>query len=110
MLEVGDLPARFTSEKGVKLEWPKYEKGPEHLEYFLPDGKPKVDLELPFNTVWRTKGVVPAAKIACTLTTSAGESTVETAGALKHVSPPINEELEEVEEEKREEEAEKEEE
>jgi len=107
-LEVGDLPRRFTSAKGVKLEWPTYKVGTEHLKYFLPDGKPKVDLELPFNTVWKTT-VVPAAKIACTLTTSAGESTVETAGALKHVSPPINEDLEAEREEAREEKAEAEE-
>jgi hypothetical protein len=93
-LEVSDLPRKFTSEKGVKLEWPTYKVGTEHLKYFLPDGKPKVDLELPFNTVWKTT-VIPAAKIACTLITSAGESTVETAGALTHISPPINEELEE---------------
>ena len=101
MLEVADLGAKYTTEKGVKLEWPKYEAGHERLEYFLPDGKPKVDLELPFNTVWKAHGVVPAAKIACTLTTSAGESTVETAGALKRISPPINEELEELREEER---------
>jgi hypothetical protein len=105
VLEVGDLATRFTTVKGVKLEWPEFEPGIEHLKYFLPDGKPKVDVELPFNTVWKTT-VVPAAKIACTLTTSAGESTVETAGALKHVSPPINEELEEEREEAREERAE----
>jgi hypothetical protein len=107
-LEVGDLPTRFTSVKGVKLEWPTYKVGTEHLKYFLPEGKPKVDVEMPFNTVWKTT-VVPAAKIACTLTTSAGSSTVETAGALKHISPPINEELEAEREEAREEKAEKEE-
>jgi hypothetical protein len=107
-LQVGDLPRKFTSVKGVKLEWPKYRVGTEHLKYFLPDGKPKVGVDLPFNTVWKTK-VVPAAKIACTLTTSAGDATVETAGALKHISPPINEGLEEEREEAREERAEKEE-
>ena len=106
-LAVGDLPTRFTSVKGVKLEWPEYKLGTEHLNYFLPEGKPKVDLELPFNTVWKTT-VVPAAKIACTLTISAGDSTVETAGALKHISPPINEALEEEREEAREEQTEKE--
>lgn len=102
-LEVGDLPTRFTSVKGVKLVWPSYKAGAEHLKYLLPEGKPKVDVELPFNTVWKAKGVVPAAKTTCTLTTSAGESTVETAGALKHISPPINEELEEEKEKEREE-------
>jgi hypothetical protein len=102
VLEVNDLPPKFTSEQGVKLEWPEYEDRIEHLKYFLPDGKPKVDLELPFNTVWKT-AAVPRVKLACTLTTSAGEATAETAGALKHASPPINEELEELREEKRQE-------
>lgn len=106
-LEVGDLANRFTTIKGVKLVWPEYRPGNERLKYILPDGKPKVDVELPFYTVWKALGVAPAAEIACTLTTSAGESTVETAGALKHVSPPINEELEEEREEAREEKAEK---
>lgn len=102
VLEVGDLSTRFTTVKGVKLEWPEYKDRIEQLKYFLPDGKPKVDLELPFNTVWKTTAV-PAAKLACTLTTSGGNSTVETAAALKHISPPINEELEEQREQKRQE-------
>jgi hypothetical protein len=109
VLEVADLPGKYTTEKGVKLEWPKYKLGTEHLDYFLPEGKPKVDLELPFNTVWKAKGVVPAAEIACTLSTSAGSSTVETAGELKHLPPPINEDLEAEREEAREEKAEAEE-
>jgi hypothetical protein len=108
VLEVSDLPTKFTTEMGVKLEWLEYKIGHERFKYFLPDGKPKVDLELPFDTVWKTT-VVPAAKIACTLTTSAGEVTSETTGALKHVSPPINEELEELKEEERDEAEEKEE-
>ena len=93
VLEVEDLPNRFTTERGVKLEWPKYEVGTEHLEYFLPAGKPKQDLELPFDTVWKTTAI-PAAKVACTLTTGAGKATVQTAGALKKISPPIDEEKE----------------
>jgi hypothetical protein len=88
------LPSRFTTEKGVKVEWPKYEVGTEHLEYFLPAGKPKRDLELPFETVWRTTAV-PAAKVACTLTTSAGKTTVRTAAAMRKVPPPIDEQEEE---------------
>jgi hypothetical protein len=108
VLEVSDLPLKFTTEQGVKLEWPEYEDRIEHLKYFLPDGKPKQDLELPFNTVWKTTKK-PRAKLACTLTTSAGEATAETAGALKRVSPPINEELEEEREEERDEAEEREE-
>jgi hypothetical protein len=106
VLEVGDEPPRFTTEQGVKVEWPEYEAGTEHIKYFLPDGKPKQDLELPFYTVWKANGVVPSAKLACTLTTSAGKATVRTAGTLPKISPPINEELEEEREEARQEKAE----
>ncbi len=104
VLEVEDLPNRFTTERGVKLEWPKYEVGTEHLEYFLPAGKPKQDLELPFDTIWKTTAI-PAARVACTLTTGAGKATAQTAGALKKISPPINEQEEEENEEEAEREA-----
>ncbi len=77
-LEVPDRPPRFTSEQGVKVEWPEYKIGEERIEYCIA-GKPKQDLVLPFFTVWRTTDV-PAAKIRCTLGTSAGEATVRTAG------------------------------
>lgn len=101
--------SRFTTEKGVKLEWPTYKVGTERLKYFIAGGKPKRDLELPFYTVWKTTAV-PAGSVACTLTTSAGGATVHTEGALKKVSPPIDEEAEEEAEEQAEEEAEEEEE
>jgi hypothetical protein len=103
VLELNDLPGRFTTEKGVKLEWPKYQVGTEHLEYFLPAGKPKQDLELPFDTVWRTTAI-PAAKIACALTTNAGKATVRTAAALRKAPPPIDEQQEEENQEQVEEE------
>jgi hypothetical protein len=102
VLEVGDLPDKWTNERGVKLEWPEYEEGVEHLEYFITP-KPKQNLKLPFNSVWRSTRV-PAATIACTLTTSAGRATVETHGALQHLPPPIDEEAEEEAHERREEE------
>jgi hypothetical protein len=95
--------ARFTSEKGVKLEWPEYKVGTERLKYFIAGGKPKQDLELPFYTVWRTTAI-PAAGVACTLMTSAGEATVSTKGALKKISAPIDEEAEEEAEEEAQEE------
>jgi hypothetical protein len=95
----------FTTEKGVKLEWPEYKVGTERLKYFIAGGKPKQDLELPFYTVWKTTAV-PGAGVSCTLTTSAGEATVHSAGALKRISPPIDEEAEEEAEEAAEEEAE----
>lgn len=100
-LEVLDRPARFTTEKGVKLEWPEYELGKEHLKYFIA-GKPKKDLELPFFTIWKTTKV-PAAGLACTLETSAGKATVSTRAALKKVSPPIDEQAEEEKAEEKEE-------
>lgn len=106
-LEVLDRPKRFTTEQGVKLEWPEYEVGVEHLKYFI-TGKPKNDLELPFFTIWRTTKN-PAAKLACTIETNAGEATVTTQVALPHRSPPIDEEAEaEKAEEKEELEAEEE--
>jgi hypothetical protein len=106
-LEVLDRPQRFTTEQGVKLEWPEYEVGTENLKYFIA-GKPKKDLELPFFTVWRTTKV-PAAGIACTVETSAGIATTTTQVALKKRSPPIDEEAEaEKAEEKEELEAEEE--
>lgn len=95
----------FTTERGVKLEWPEYEVGTEHLKYFIAGGKPKQDLVLPFYTVWKTTAP-PAASVSCTLTTSAGEATARTAGRLPAFPPPIDEEAEEENEERAEEEAE----
>jgi hypothetical protein len=99
-----DLFPAFTTERGVKLEWPEYEVGTEHLKYFI-TGKPKQDLVLPFYTVWKTTAT-PAAAISCTLTTSAGEATARTEGGLRKTPPPIDEEAEELNEEQAEEEAE----
>lgn len=101
-LEMEDLPSRFTDEQGVKVGWPEYTPGVEHIQYYLPAGKKSVDLELPFFTVWKTVGP-PAAKLACTLTTSAGKATVRTAGSLPHASPPIDEQAEEEKAQEREE-------
>ncbi|MET0559125.1 MAG: hypothetical protein ABW065_10700 [Solirubrobacterales bacterium] len=107
VVEPDHFPA-FTTEQGVKLEWPQYEVHTERLKYFLA-GKPKRELVLPLYTVWKTT-VAPKAAIACTLTTSAGEATVHTAGSLKALPPPIDEEAEERAEEQAEEEEEKQEE
>jgi hypothetical protein len=97
VLEPEPLQA-FTTERGVKLEWPKYEVGTENLKYFIAGGKPKQDLVLPFYTAWKTTAA-PAAAISCTLTTSAGKATARTAGALTAFPPPIDEEAEEENEE-----------
>ena len=96
------LPETFTNEQGVKVEWPEFEPGTEHLEYLIA-GKPKRDLKLPFNSIWRSTSI-PKATVACTITTSAGKATVDTKGELKHLPPPIDEEAEEVNQERREEE------
>jgi hypothetical protein len=100
VLEFPDRPPRFTSEQGVKVEWPRYKVGEERIEYSIA-GKPKQDLELPFFTIWRSQDV-PSAKIACTLETSAGTATAETQVALPDHTPPIDEEAEELKAEERE--------
>jgi hypothetical protein len=101
-LEVPDRPQRFTTEQGVKVEWPEFKIGEERIEYLIA-GKPTEDLALPFFTIWRTTDA-PSAKFRCSLTTRAGEeATVETHAALPNRSPPIDEEAEELKAEEREE-------
>jgi hypothetical protein len=100
-LEVPDRPLSFTTEKGVKVEWPEFEIGTERIKYFIA-GKPKQDLVLPFFTVWRTTDV-PTAMIGCEFETSAGTSQVTAEVALAKRSPPIDEEAEELKAEEREE-------
>jgi hypothetical protein len=101
VLEFPDRPQRFTTERGVKVEWPEYEVGTERIKYFIA-GKPKQDLVLPFFTVWRTTDI-PSAEIRCELETSAGTATASTKAALAERSPPIDEEAEERKAEEREE-------
>jgi hypothetical protein len=101
VLEFPDRPPRFTTERGVKVEWPTYKVGEERIEYSVV-GKPKQDLELPFFTIWRSQDV-PAAKFACTLETSDGEATASTTAALAEHTPPIDEEAEEIKAEEQEE-------
>ena len=101
VLEFPDRPARFTTEKGVKVEWPTYKVGTERIKYSIA-GKPKQDLELPFFTIWRTQDV-PSAEIACELEASVGTSAVSTEVALPQRSPLIDEEAEARKAEEREE-------
>lgn len=94
IVEAEDLGIRgFTTEKGVKLEWPKYIPGAERLKYFIAGGKPTQDLDLPFFTIWKTTAA-PSAKVSCTLTTSAGKASVSTEAALPAIPPAIDEEAE----------------
>jgi hypothetical protein len=106
ILEVSEnLPERYTTVQGVKLEWPHYQVGTEHIEFLLPEGTPKAATELTFLTIWKTTRR-PAADISCKLTTAAGTATVHTKALLPKVSPPIDEEAEEIKEAEREEEGE----
>lgn len=94
VLEFGDLFANgFSSERNLKVEWPEYKVGEERWEWFLPPGKPKQDLVLPFASVWKTT-VIPAASISCEITTGAGKAAVGTSGALDKRTEPINEDEE----------------
>jgi hypothetical protein len=102
IVETLDMPPRFATIEGVKLNWPKYQAGTEHIEYYLPEGKPKTTVKLPFFTVWKTTKPA-AATIACELQVAAGKVTVKTAGSFSHISPLINEEAEEAKAEEREE-------
>lgn len=97
-----DMPERWASIQGVKLGWPEFEEGTEHLLYYLPDGKAKATVVLPFYTIWRTQNA-PAVQVSCTLQVSAGKATVESEGSLRHASPAIDEEAEEIAQEEREE-------
>jgi hypothetical protein len=90
VVEVPDLPERFATERGINLVWPEYTLRHEGWEWFLPPGKPKEDLVLPFMSVWKSTAV-PSVKIACTVMTSAGETTVRTQGSLPERSEPIAE-------------------
>jgi hypothetical protein len=94
IVEAEDLGIRgFTSEEGVKLEWPKYAEGTERLEYFIAGGTPTRDLDLPFFTIWKTT-TAPAATVSCAVTTGAGKATVTTKAKLAAIPPPIDEEAE----------------
>ncbi len=91
VLEFEDLfQDGFAPVKGIKVEWPEYKVGDERWEWFLPSGPPARTLDLPFASVWKSTSI-PAARIACTLTTSAGTATVRTHGSLPHRSEAIAE-------------------
>jgi hypothetical protein len=90
VVDVTDLPERFATERGINLVWPEYTLRHEGWQWFLPPGKPTEALVLPFMAVWKST-VVPSVKIACTVKTSAGETTVRTQGSLPALSEPIAE-------------------
>ncbi|HXR29559.1 MAG TPA: hypothetical protein VN752_00285 [Solirubrobacterales bacterium] len=81
-VELGDvLGKRYTAVSGIVVEWAPFRIGQQVWQWGLPRGRPKEDLTLPFASIWRTT-TSPAAKIACTIETAAGTSTIRTAGSL----------------------------
>jgi hypothetical protein len=82
-VEMADIIGkRYTSEKGIVVEWAPFRIGQQVWNYGLPSGRPKGDLTLPFASIWRTTAK-PAAQISCTVENSAGTATVSTAGKLE---------------------------
>jgi hypothetical protein len=81
-VEIGDvLGKRYTGQPGIVVEWAPYQVGKQVWQLGLPAGQPKAPLRLPFVSIWRTT-VTPAARMACTIETATGSTTVRTAGAL----------------------------
>jgi hypothetical protein len=89
-VELEDIPDAFATEKGIKLEWPTYNIGIERWRWFLPPGPPPKTLVLPFASIWKSTKI-PSVEISCTVTTSAGTATVETAGEMGRFPEPIAE-------------------
>jgi hypothetical protein len=81
VLDLEDAFDTFTDQPGVVVSWSPYRKGVQEWQWGLPSGKPVESLELGFASYWRTTGT-PAARIACTIETGAGQTTVRTAGTL----------------------------
>jgi len=99
IVEGEDLGIRgFTTEKGVKLVWPKYTEGTERLKYAIAGGKPTRNLDLPFFTIWKTT-TAPSVTVSCTVTTNAGKATATTKAKLGAIPPAIDEEAEDLAEE-----------
>jgi hypothetical protein len=81
-VEVNDvIGKRYTTEKGIVVEWAPYRIGQQVWKLGLPSGRPKEDLTLPFVSIWRTT-VKPAARMSCTVETAGGSATVSTSGSL----------------------------
>lgn len=90
VVDIEDLPDAYATEAGIKLEWPTYKVGVERWRWFLPPGPPAEKLVLPFATVWKATKI-PSVDVSCTITTSAGDATVETTGAMAKLPGPIDE-------------------
>jgi hypothetical protein len=84
---LGDAFDAYTPVHGVVVSWAPYREGSQGWQWGLPKGRPAQELPLGFASIWKTSGT-PAAQIACTLETTAGSATVNTAGALKGLEGP----------------------
>jgi hypothetical protein len=71
----------FTDLQGVVVSWAPYSPASQEWQWGLPRGRPARPLKLGFASFWRTTGT-PAARVSCTVETSAGSATVGTAGRL----------------------------
>lgn len=81
-VELGDAFSSFTDQPGIVVEWAPFRLGQQVWDWGLPSGRPSEQLHLAFASIWRTTAV-PAARVLCTLTTSADSTTVQTTGALR---------------------------
>ncbi len=80
-LDFGDVFDSYTTTRGVTVSWAPFREGAQVWQWGLPSGRPGQPIELGLGSVWRTAGT-PAARISCTVDTSAGSATVRTAGTL----------------------------
>lgn len=83
-VELGDAFDRFTGARGVVVDWAPFRLGRQGWDWGLPDGRPAEPLRLAFASIWRTTAV-PAARIACTVTTGAGSATVATGDGVRRL-------------------------
>jgi hypothetical protein len=90
IVELGDAFDEFVAERGVTVSWAPFRIGRQGWQWGLPSGRPTEQLNLGFASIWRTTGI-PTAQISCTLTTSAGSSTVKTGGSLPAKPGPLAE-------------------
>jgi hypothetical protein len=90
IVELGDAFEEFVDERGVTVSWAPFRVGRQGWRWGLPSGHPAKGLDLGFASIWRTTGT-PTAQISCTLTTSAGSTSVRTGGSLPANPAPLSE-------------------
>lgn len=81
-LPLEDAFPAFTRLPGVVVSWSPYRPTHQEWQWGFPEGRPANPVKLGFASFWRTTRR-PAAQIACTVTTSAGSSSVQTGGSLR---------------------------